>query len=325
MGVKVYMPRTAGSSFELALRARLDEEVDLVTGSTRPSPADYEILVDGRPAEADLDASPRLRHLVIPYAGLPPATAAALAARPQIAVHNLHHNAAPVAEMVIGLLVAAARRVVACDQALRRHDWRPRYAEHDRGLLLAERTAVVVGYGAIGRRVARALVALDMHVLGVRRTGRGQDGEVALFDPSALDALLERADVLILAVPLTDATRNLIDARRLALMPKHAVLVNVSRGGVIEEQALYDALVEGHLGGAGLDVWWRYPEREATREHTAPSALPFGELDSVVLSPHRAGHAAPTEALRARHLADLLHAAARGDEVPSRVHLDLGY
>lgn len=319
------MPRSAGSAFEAHVRRRLPARIDLQVGRSRPDPADYEVLVDGRPSEADLDASGHLARLVIPYAGLPPATAALLRARPHVQAHNLHHNAAPVAEMAVGLLIAAARRVVACDRALRAGDWRPRYTEEDRGLLLAERSALIVGYGAIGRRVGRALRAFDMRVLGVRRRGRGKDGDVALFGPDALDALLPRADVLVLATPLTDATRQLIDARRLALLPPHAVLVNLARGAVVDEQALYEALHTGRLGGAGLDVWWHYPQGEADREHTPPSAFPFGALDNVVLSPHRAGHAAPTEALRARHLVQLLEAFAAGGDAPNRVDVEQGY
>ncbi len=323
--MRVYMPRSAGSAFEAEVRRRLPVQIDLQVDRPRPDPADYEVLVDGRPSEDDLDAGSRLQRLVIPYAGLPPATAALLRARPHIQAHNLHHNAAPVAEMAVGLLIAAARRVVACDRALRVGDWRPRYTEEDRGLLLAEHTALIVGYGAIGRRVARVLRAFDMRVLGVRRRGRGKDGEVALFGPDALDALLPRADVIVLATPLTEATRHLIDARRLDLLPPHAVLVNLARGAVVDEQALYEALRDGRLGAAGLDVWWHYPQDEAAREATPPSTYPFAELDNVVLSPHRAGHAAPTEELRARHLVQLLEAFAAGGVAPNRVDIEAGY
>ena len=96
---------------------------------------------------------------------------------------------------------------------------------------------------------------------------------------------------------------------------------------MIEEGALYDALCRGRLGAAGLDVWWRYPENEAAREATPPSAYPFAKLDNVVLSPHRAGHGRGDRGgARARDLAALLAAihGARGD-VPHRVDLDRGY
>jgi phosphoglycerate dehydrogenase-like enzyme len=93
----------------------------------------------------------------------------------------------------------------------------------------------------------------------------------------------------------------------------------------VDEKALYEALRARRLGAAGLDVWWRYPEGEAARASTPPSAFPFGDLDSVVLSPHRGGHGLGTEAERAVHLADLLNAIARGGPVPHRVDLEAGY
>ena len=300
--------------------------VRLQTGDARPDPARYEVLVAGRPSAEDLDASPRLRALVIPFTGLPPATRALLHERPRIEVFNLHHNAAPVAELAVGLLIAAARRIVPVDAALRRGDWRPRY-EGTRGLLLDGARAVVVGHGAIGRRVARALVALGMAVTAVRRRpgeATTEDG-VRVVGADALDAALEAAHAVVLAVPLTDATQGLFDRARLGRLARGAVLVNVARGDVVDEDALYEALASGRLGGAGLDVWWRYPERVASRSATRPSARPFEELDTVVLSPHRGGHADATERLRAAHLADLLGRLARGGDVDGRVDPEAGY
>jgi phosphoglycerate dehydrogenase-like enzyme len=257
---------------------------------------------------------------------LPPATRDLLRARPALQVFNLHHNAAPTAEMAVGLLLAAARRLVPCDQALRRGDWRPRYAT-DRGLLLDGARAVVLGYGAIGRRVAVALRALGMDVDAIRRGGTGveeADG-VHVWPVARLDERLDGAHVLVLAVPLTDATRELIDGPRLDRLGTGAILVNVARGAVLDEEALFARLRDGRLGGAGLDVWWRYPSDAESREATAPSALDFGALENVVLSPHRAGHVDATEGLRARHLARVLAALASGDVPPGRVDLDAGY
>jgi phosphoglycerate dehydrogenase-like enzyme len=111
----------------------------------------------------------------------------------------------------------------------------------------------------------------------------------------------------------------------LARLPRGAILVNVARGDVVDEEALYDALASGHLGGAGLDVWYRYPESEEARAATLPARRPFHELENVVLSPHRAGHGRGTEAARAAHLARLLAAAAGGEAIPHRVDLDRGY
>jgi phosphoglycerate dehydrogenase-like enzyme len=321
----VWMPHVPGGAFRDVLEARLACAVRLHAGD-RPPVEGYDVLVAGRPEEDALDASDRLGVVVVPWAGIPPATRERLQARPHLALHNLHHNGTVTGEMAVALLLAAARRIVPLDRALREGDWRPRYREEDRGLLLAGRRLLVLGYGAIGRHVARAGLGLGMHVTAVRRRPqRGGDADVEVHGPDALDDLLATTDALVVCVPSTAATRGLLDADRLARLPRHAVVVNVARGDVIDEEALYRALAEDRLGGAGLDVWYRYPADEAARASTPPSRFPFGDLDTVVLSPHRAGLTDDTERLRAEHLADLLAAVARGGEVPGRVDLEAGY
>ena len=111
----------------------------------------------------------------------------------------------------------------------------------------------------------------------------------------------------------------------LRLLPPGSLLVNVARGPVVDQAALYRALLDGHLHAAGLDVWYRYPASPAERSHTPPADFPFHELDNVVMSPHRAGLAVETEALRMQALAELLNAACRGDSVPNRVDVQAGY
>jgi phosphoglycerate dehydrogenase-like enzyme len=146
-----------------------------------------------------------------------------------------------------------------------------------------------------------------------------------IHPPQALHRLLPCANALFICLPLTPATTGLIGAKELALLPPHAVLVNVARGPIVDEAALYHALRDGALHAAGLDVWYNYPPDEAARAHTPPSDYPFHELDNVVMSPHRAGGSTETELQRMAHLARLLNAAARGEEMPNRVDLQAGY
>ncbi len=310
------------------LRARVDEGVRVLNGDDPADPARDEVLVAGRPTEADLDARPRLRALVIPWTGLPPETCALARARPGLEVYNLHHNAIPVSEMALALLLGASQRIVPMDRRLRAGDWRPRY-EPNPAILLHGRTALVLGYGAIGRRVARLCRALGMSVLATRRSQvePEDDGVAAIHPPSALPDLLPRAHAVIVCLPLTEETRGLLGQREFGRLPAHAVLVNVGRGEVVEEEALYRALTEGPLGAAGLDVWYHYPQDEAARAHTPPSRFPFHELDHVVLSPHRAGgvHTLETERLRVEALAALFNALACGQDPPNRVDVGRGY
>ncbi len=306
------------------LRANLDAEVRFTSGPDLPVPADYDILVAGRPQRDHLEASPNLRALVIPWAGLPDVTHELMRDFPHIAIHNLHHNAAPVAEMSVTLMLAAAKLVVPLDRSLRANDWTPRYRRPSPIILLEGKTALILGYGAVGQRVAALCRALHMKVVAIRRrvvTPSPDD----IHPPDALHRLLPEANVLIICLPHTPETTGLIGERELALLPPGAVLVNVGRGPIVDEAALYHALREGTLHSAGLDVWYNYPADEAARSHTLPSEYAFHQLDNVVMSPHRAGHCDETEMLRMRHLAALLNAAARGDEMPNRVDLQAGY
>ncbi|MHC5033381.1 MAG: NAD(P)-dependent oxidoreductase [Planctomycetota bacterium] len=320
MPVAVRLPRPPRHGFLDHLRARLAPEVTLTVEEDGPC----DVLVDGTPDRARIEKSVGLRALVIPYAGVPRATRELLREFPAVAVHNLHHNAAPTAELAIALLLAAGKTLVPLDRALRRHDWRPRYApERQDDLLCAGRTALVLGYGAIGRRVAAACRGLGMQVMATRRSGTCT-GPDEVFLPDALDSLLPRAHALFVCLPSTGETDGLLGAGRLALLPDGAVLVNVGRGPIVDETALFRELESGRLA-AGLDVWYRYPESEEARADTAPATQPFHELENVVLSPHRAGLCAETERLRAEGLAEMLNGAARGEPMPHRVDLDRGY
>jgi phosphoglycerate dehydrogenase-like enzyme len=235
-----------------------------------------------------------------------------------------------------------AKLTIPYDRALRHHDWRIRY-EPSRTLTLAGRTALILGYGAIGQRVASACRALGMEVLATRRsetatstklsagvstklsTGFTTDAYAEIHPATALPDLLPRTHALIICLPLTAATEGLIGKAELAALQPHAILVNVGRGPIVDEYALYDALVDGTLHGAGLDVWFNYPPDEAARAHTPAANVPLHELDNVVMSPHRAGLTRDTDRLRMTHLADLLNHAARSEPMPNKLELERGY
>jgi phosphoglycerate dehydrogenase-like enzyme len=310
------------------LRSRLLPDIHLSVGPDLPQPADYHILIAGRLQRDHLTASPNLKALVVPWAGIPEETRHLLAEFPTICIHNLHHNAQPVAELALALLLAAAKFLVPLDRSMRAGDWTPRY-ESSPSILLQGKTALILGYGAIGRRLARLCRGLGMETVAIRRHASlppARDAEGTLVAPAgAVRDLLPRADALLVCLPHTPETDGLIGAEDLALLPPHAVLVNVARGPIVDESALYYALREGTLYAAGLDVWYNYPGGEQDRSNTPPSSYPFHELDNVVMSPHRGAASTETERLRMDHLAELLNAAARGEPMPNRVDLDAGY
>lgn len=183
-------------------------------------------------------------------------------------------HAVPIAQTVMLYLLALSRDLPSWLAAQNEHRWAPRDLVDLQGQQL-----VVVGMGPIGLEVARLGLALGMRVVGLRRTPRG-DEPCETRSLSALDALLPECDALVLAVPLAPETRHLIDAARLAKLPPRAVLVNVARGEIIDEDALVAALEAGRLAGAGLDVF---------REEPLPKASPLWNLPQVIVTPHSSG------------------------------------
>jgi phosphoglycerate dehydrogenase-like enzyme len=264
---------------------------------------------------------------MIPFTGVPESARELLIGFPGIAVHNCGFPAAPTAEMAMTLLLAAAKFIVPIDRAFRAHDWTPRHQPNP-ALLLEGRTALLLGYGRIGQRVARVCHALGMRVLAIRRRPEASTPAhppVEVQPLESLHALLPAADALVIALPLTPDTRGLIGAAELALLPPQAVLVNVGRGPIVDEAALYHALHSRKIAAAGLDVWYNYPADESSRSHTPPSRFPFHELDNVVMSPHRAGGSSLGEEPFVIELAAQLNAAARGEALANRVDVRAGY
>jgi phosphoglycerate dehydrogenase-like enzyme len=189
-------------------------------------------------------------------------------------------HARPLAEFALMCMLGHVRGLLPTLAAQRRRHWE-RFAGTD----LEGRTAVMVGYGAIGREIGRMAAAFGLHVVGVRRSvGNGAadaDPEVGhtheVYAQDALAALLPRADFLILAAPHTPETDGMIGAAELAALPPGAALVNVGRGALVDEPALVAALEDGTLGAAYLDVF---------AEEPLPADSPLWGLPNVLVSPH---------------------------------------
>lgn len=194
-------------------------------------------------------------------------------------------NATSVAEYVAGAMVMLAHRLRAAERDLRdpAAGWTVARSHAESAAELAGRTVGIVGFGNVGRAVATICRhGFGMAVLASARRAEAADGLTVRVE---LDALLEASDFVVLAVPLTEGTRGLIDASRLARMRRGAFLVNVSRGAVVDAPALVAALREGHLGGAALDVFASQP---------LPADDPLRALDNVLLTPHIAGITEPS-------------------------------
>lgn len=309
------------------LHSKLESGVHLSTGKEIPAQAAYQVLINGTPENAHLDASPNLKTLIIPYAGVPETTRNLLCDYPHLKVYNLHYNAAPTAEMAITLLMAAAKFLVPIDRTFRKHDWTPRHQTNP-SLLLEGMTALILGFGHIGQRVGRICQALGMQVIAVRRHPEfplipGVRAEI--HPPQELDRLLLRTNILIITLPITSETEGLIGAKQLSAMIPGGILVNVGRGRIVDQAALFSALKDGTLCAAGLDVWYNYPKTPEERDCTPPADYPFHQLENIVMSPHRGGGSKGLEIIRMHHLAELLNHLYKGGPTHNRVDISAGY
>jgi glyoxylate reductase len=212
-------------------------------------------------------------------------------------------TAAATADLALGLILAVRRRIAAGDRVIRSGRWGSGWADEPlKGDEMAGATLGIVGLGRTGRAVAQRAVGFEMRVLHTRSRPYGDPGY------RSLDELLGESDVVSLHVPLTDETRGFIDARRLALMPDGAALINTSRGPVVDEPALVVELVSGRLR-AGLDVF--------ADEPNVPREL--FELENVVMTPHLGTATQATREAMTRVLVDNLLAAERGEPLPNAV------
>ncbi len=210
------------------------------------------------------------------------------------------------ADLAFALLLAAARRVAEGDRYIRKGDWRPERVwapDMFLGRDLHGASLGIVGFGAIGRAVARRARGFGMRV---RVWSRTRDPEASV-EWGSLDEVLSQSDFLSIHVALSDETRGLIDRRALSLVRPDAVLVNTARGGIVDEAALADALAEGRLAGAGLDVF-----------ETEPIARdsPLLGLENVVLTPHVGSASVATRSRMAALAVDNLLAGLEGRRLP---------
>lgn len=307
---------TFAARLEEPVRARLDVPCAVVADDERgivARLAELDVLVTLAFTREMGAAAGRLKLVQVPGAGLDRIDRAALP--PGTWLANAYGHEVGIAEYVLGAILALTRGFARLDAALRQGTWESQWAV---GVAppppwpeLAGTTLGIFGYGRIGQCVARRAQAFDMTVLGIRRDAAQPHAPGALVrGPEALDDVLRQADYLAITLPLTPETRGLLGEKRLRSMKPTAVLVNVSRAEIVDEDALYAALVEGRIAGAALDVWYRYPSSPGP---TPPARRSFHELPNVLMTPHVSGWTDGMLRARARLIAENIHRVARGE------------
>jgi phosphoglycerate dehydrogenase-like enzyme len=263
----------------------VDDEASIVSQL-----ADVEVLVSMGFSARMADAAPRLRLLQVPGAGLDRIDRKAL--RPGTHLANAYGHEAGIAEYVIGAMITLTRSLARLDAKLRQGLWESQWAVSSPAPPLwpelTGKTLGILGFGHIGRAIARRAVAFDMRVCAIRQHPPTEAPTGLLFvgGPERLDDVLRLADYLAITLSLSSATLRLIDDRALQLMKPTACLINVARAEIVDEAALYRALESGQLAGAAIDVWYCYP---TSAEPTRPASQPFHELGNVLMTPHVSG------------------------------------
>jgi len=216
-------------------------------------------------------------------------------------------NILAVAEHTLALLLALARHIPQADASLKRGEWRRR---DFMGVQVRGKTLGIVGLGRVGTEVARRAQALGMRVLAYDPFVSPERAGRLGVELAPLERVLAEADFLTVHTPLTEGTRNLIGRKELARMKRGAYLINTARGGVVDEQALLQALEEGHLAGAGLDVFAQEP----------PGATPLVTHPRVVATPHLGASTVEAQAEVAREVVEQVLAVLRGQPAPFTVN-----
>lgn len=313
------------------LPARVADGVDLVFAGGR---SEEEVLavcqgaavvVGSEHLEAILEACPTVRLVQVPWAGVRHVSKT-VRRHDGVGLANSHANAYATAQYAVALALGLVNRLLDGHVRVAEGRWAARF-ETAPPVNLSDKTVGILGTGHIGRAVARLIAPFAARVAGLRRKPSGEPPPPfeRIVGPGDLHALLREADVVFVTLPLTEATRGLLDAEALDLLGPAGYLINVGRGPIVDEQALYRALKEQRLAGAALEVWYDYDPEPDARGRRYPYREPFHTLDNVLMSPHWAGWTDPPPDCWADIADNINRLAAGRDDLLNKVDLEAGY
>jgi phosphoglycerate dehydrogenase-like enzyme len=255
---------------------------------------------------------------------------APIADRQQLTVLKCTANTYATAQHAVSLLLAVTNKIVLHDLWMRAGRWRTGDKEAA-SVTLRSRKVGLLGYGAVNQKVERFLGGFTLSFNILKRTWPDSQFKMKVrppgkYSPENLNEFLDDIDILFIGLPLTDDTQGMIGSEQLELLGPRGILVNVSRGGIVEQKALYHALRNDVIAGAGLDVWYDYrpePDRRG-RKFPYDAAYPFHELENVVLSPHR-GASPVFDPQRWDEVVSHIRRYVQGEKLHNVVDFDRGY
>ncbi|MHA2004193.1 MAG: 2-hydroxyacid dehydrogenase [Candidatus Thorarchaeota archaeon] len=247
--------------------------------------------------------------------------------RGDIIVCNNPVNAPEVAEYATMLLLSAAKHIITSDKTLRKGDWTYGWGSPNPNVEIRNKTCLIIGLGNIGSEIAKRLKGFDLTLKAVSRTGTSSNLHLVdnITSLEKMKTFVQESDFIILSLPLTDMSREMINEEVISWMKSTAILVNISRGEIVDETALYHALKEKRILGAALDVWWNYPQFGKAEMKYPSSNFPYHELDNLVLSPHRAAYSVNTERAHIKYAGENILRFVGGNRPFHVVDMNLGY
>lgn len=247
-------------------------------------------VVAGRISKEEIENSPLIKVIFVPFTGLNNFPVEAAKVR-NISISNTHANSATVAEHAVALAFAMLGRIAEFHNDLKKGYWNRSIEGEDMWTTILNKNIGIIGYGNIGRNIAKFLKPFGGKIYGFKKhiLIDEDEGKPEYADEisSDLQYVINKSDLVFVCLPLTGETKNIINEDVLKNM-KGKYLINVGRGETVNEDALYDALKEGTIAGAAIDVWYNYPGKNP--EPVFPSRKPIYELPNVLLSPHKSSH-----------------------------------
>lgn len=282
-----------------------------------------DVLVGYKLSKEFMEKAINLRHIQIPWTGFNNFGAEHLHGRDHITVSNSHSNSLAIAEHAVALLFAASKLLPHRDSEMRKGDWTTRYTETNSFWVTGKKLGII-GYGAIGKQVAGMLkVGFSMKVLAIKRNPGEKDENVDFIGGmNDLKRVLKDADFILIALPLTSETEGLIKSKHFEMMKSNAVIINIARGPIIDEESLYKALKEGKIGAAGIDTWYNYPKGD---QRIVEQNFPFHELKNIVMTPHSAFKIRDREEIFALDILTNIRLVHENKDPINQVDLKLGY
>lgn len=285
--IRVKQPVTG----ENDLLGQLDDVVAIITGL---EPVTGKVI----------NSAPRLRVIVKHGIGVDNIDLDAAKEKGVIVANSPGTNREAVADLVFGLMLSLARKIPQSDRQVREGKWPKVFGQSVWG-----KTLGIIGLGVIGKSVAQRAKGFNMKVLAFDKYWDEEFASANGIIRSEVDEILKESDYVTLHVPLMEETRNLIGEKQISIMKPTAYLINAARGGVVDEDALYKALKEGRIAGAGIDVFSTEP----------PTQSPLLGLQNVILTPHMGGFTDGALSMTSEFVSQVVVDALKGREIRSRI------